>query len=194
MSYAVVFRDCLKVLFSDYIQCELIGAFYDIECYQVQEDGMSDFFALVKWNRGEGEVFTDNKYSRKHNWEFDGGIQVPASAAPSIVPLPYSAEHCVDPEEAFVASLSSCHMLFFLSIAARKKLLVDSYIDNAVGTLEINQEGKIAITKVVLRPKAVFVGDVIPDYEAIKDIHANSHQQCFIANSVTTDVYIEIER
>ncbi len=154
---------------------------------------MSDYFALVKWTRGEGEIFTDNRYSRRHHWEFDGGVHVPASAAPSIVPLPYSVEDRVDPEEAFVASLSSCHMLFFLSIAARKNLLVESYTDHAFGTLGINQAGKIAIIKAVLRPKVVFSEGIIPTYDQIKCIHDNSHQQCFIANSVTTEVFIEIE-
>ncbi|GAA6167032.1 OsmC family protein [Sessilibacter corallicola] len=154
---------------------------------------MSDHFALVKWTRRKSEVFTNNKYSRRHIWQFDEGIQVPASVAPSLVVPPYSSADAVDPEEAFVASLSSCHMLFFLSIAARQHLVVDSYTDHAVGTMEINNVGRISITKVILRPKVVFQGENVPSYDQVKAIHDNSHQQCFIANSVNTEVIIDIE-
>ena len=97
---------------------------------------MSEYYAEVKWLRGDEESYIDNKYSRGHEWKFDGGLTVTASSSPHIVPIPYSVEANVDPEEAFVASLSSCHMLFFLSIAAKKKFTIDEYLDNAVGIME----------------------------------------------------------
>ena len=103
---------------------------------------MSEYSAVIKWQRNLSESFVDNEYSRGHHWQFDGGVTVPASSSPHVVPLPYSVEANVDPEEAFVASLSSCHMLFFLSIAAKRRLVVESYEDNAVGVMEENDEGK----------------------------------------------------
>ena len=107
---------------------------------------MSEYFVQVKWKRNSNESYIDNKYSRGHEWVFDGGVTVPASASPHIVPLPYSVEENVNPEEAFIASLSSCHMLFFLSIAAQKKYVVDSYVDDAVGIMEKDSDGNISIT------------------------------------------------
>ena len=109
---------------------------------------MSEYFAKVRWLRGEDEAYIDNRYSRGHEWEFDGGITVPASASPYVEPLPYSVEANVDPEEAFVASLSSCHMLFFLMLAAKRKFVVDEYIDDAVGLMDKDGDGKMAITRV----------------------------------------------
>ncbi|MFN3880476.1 MAG: OsmC family protein [Nitrincola lacisaponensis] len=153
---------------------------------------MSEYFALVKWTRGKGEPYIDNQYSRGHVWEFDGGVSVPASSSPHVVPLPYSVAANVDPEEAFVASLSSCHMLFFLSIAAKKRYVVESYTDDAIGIMEKDQSGKISMTKVTLRPKVVFAGDRIPSREDLEKIHHMSHEQCFIANSVKTEVTTEI--
>lgn len=123
---------------------------------------MSEYNAFVKWTRSKDEPYVDNKYSRGHVWEFDGGTLVPASSSPYVVPLPYSVEKNVDPEEAFVASLSSCHMLFFLSIAAKKRYVIDSYTDDAIGIMEKNQLGRVSITKVTLRPKVVFSGGRIP--------------------------------
>lgn len=153
---------------------------------------MSEYMASIIWNRSEHEIFVDNKYSRAHTWEFDGGIRIPASSSPHIVPLPYSVETNVDPEEAFIASLSSCHMLLFLSIAAKKRYVVESYIDNAIGVLEENEEGIVSMTKVTLRPKVMFSIDRIPTRAEIEKIHHLSHEQCFIANSVKTDVRTEI--
>ncbi|RUS97615.1 hypothetical protein DSM106972_083520 [Dulcicalothrix desertica PCC 7102] len=101
---------------------------------------MSEHIAIVEWKRSQAK-FTDNKYSREHTWRFDGGIEIAASASPHVVPVPYSNPACIDPEEAFVASLSSCHMLFFLSIAAKSKFVVDNYIDKAVGIMEKNENG-----------------------------------------------------
>lgn len=151
---------------------------------------MSEYTATVKWQR-EGRNFLDDNYSRGHIWEFDGGLQVPASASPHIVPLPKSVAKHVDPEEAFVAALSSCHMLFFLAIAAEKGYVIDNYTDCAVGQMARNSRGKLAMTKVVLRPMAVFSGDKRPSAAQIEKIHAQSHDQCFIANSVTTEVLTE---
>jgi len=153
---------------------------------------MSEYFALVKWGRGKDEPFVDNKYSRGHIWEFDGGVSVPASSSPHVVPLPYSVEANVDPEEAFIASLSSCHMLFFLSIAAKKGYVVESYADDAKGIMEKDGSGKISMTKVTLRPKVEFSGDRIPSRDDLEEIHHLAHEQCFIANSVKTEVSTEI--
>lgn len=153
---------------------------------------MSEFIAIVKWNRAEGEVFSDNKYSRGHTWEFDGGVAVPASSSPHVVPLPYSVEANVDPEEAFVATLSSCHMLVFLSIAAKRKYIIEDYVDNAVGVLASNADGKTAVTKVVLRPKVTFSGDRQPSLKQLEKMHHQSHENCFIANSVKTEVITEV--
>ena len=150
---------------------------------------MSIYTANIIWKR-DNQVFTDNKYSRAHTWVFDGGCEIPASPSPHIVPLPYSVEENVDPEEAFVASLSSCHMLFFLSIAAKKKLQVDSYDDNANGILEENTEGQLAMTQVILDPKIIF-SNKQPSKEEIQKIHHLAHQQCFLANSVKTVITIK---
>jgi len=153
---------------------------------------MSEFYAAVKWFRDPNEIYIDNKYSRGHLWEFDGGEVVKASSSSHVVPLPYSVEANVDPEEAFVASLSSCHMLTFLSIAAKKKFVIDSYVDNAMGIMEEDNHKKISITKVTLRPKVIFSGSKIPSMEQLEKMHHLSHEQCFIANSVKTEVVTEI--
>ena len=153
---------------------------------------MSEYAVRVSWFRGDREKYIDNKYNRGHNWEFDGGLTVPASSSPHVVPLPYSVEANVDPEEAFVASLSSCHMLFFLSITAKRQFIVDEYIDNAVGVMEKDNHGKISITKVTLRPQVKFSGEKQPTFDQLEKMHHQSHQQCFIANSVKTEVITEI--
>ena len=153
---------------------------------------MSEYLAEVLWRRQNDEAYVDNKYSRGHEWQFDGGVTVPASSSPHVVPLPYSIEANVDPEEAFVASLSSCHMLFFLSIAAKRRFSVESYEDNAVGIMEEDEDGKIAMTKVILKPRVVFSGDKTPSRELLEKIHHQSHDLCFIANSVKTKVVTEI--
>lgn len=149
---------------------------------------MSLYHATVSWLRNN-EAFIDNKYSRAHQWEFQGDTKVAASASSHIVPIPYSVPENVDPEEAFVASLSSCHMLFFLSIAAKKKLVVDLYRDTAEGVLEKNKNNKMAMTKVVLNPEIKFSGKQ-PSAELIDKIHHLAHQECFIANSVKTKIEI----
>ena len=154
---------------------------------------MSEYTAKVIWNRGSHESYIDNQYSRGHHWIFDGGLTVPASSSPHIVPLPFSVEGNVDPEEAFVASLSSCHMLFFLGIAAKKRWVVDAYTDNAIGVMENDSDGNMAMTKVTLRPKVEFSGEKKPTLKQIEKVHHQSHQECFIANSVKTEVCIEVQ-
>ncbi len=152
---------------------------------------MSEYFSTVLWQRN-GQGFTENKYSRGHLWEFDGGLQVPASSSPHIVPLPYSVAENVDPEEAFVASLSSCHMLFFLAIAAKRGFEVEEYRDEAIGVMEKNDDGKMSMTRVTLRPRIEFSGEKRPSREQLEKMHHQSHEQCFIANSVRTEVVTEI--
>ncbi len=151
---------------------------------------MSTYGVTVEWRRDEA-VFTDNRYSRGHRWVFDGGVEVPASSSPHVVPLPYSVEAAVDPEEAYVVSLSSCHMLTFLHIAARRGYRVDSYRDAAVGVMSKDASGNLAITRVTLRPETVIGGDRRPTHEEILAMHHEAHDQCFIARSVKTDVRCE---
>lgn len=153
---------------------------------------MSEYFATIRWQRQDDEAYTDNQYSRGHEWSFDGGVTVPASSSPHVVPLPYSVEANVDPEEAFVASLSSCHMLFFLSIAGKRGFVVDQYIDEAIGVMGKDVDNKIAMTRVTLRPKIKFSGDKQPDRANLEKMHHQSHEQCFIANSVKTEVVTDI--
>ena len=151
---------------------------------------MSTYIATIRWSRtGEGD-FTKGQYSRAHEWAFDGGAVVPAGPSPHIVPDPWGNPSGVDPEEAFVASLSSCHMLFFLDFARREGLVIDSYVDEAEGVMEKNADGKIAITQVTLRPRIAW-GGVAPDAAAIASLHHRAHEACFIANSVTTKVTVE---
>lgn len=151
---------------------------------------MSEHTAIVQWNR-EGAVFTDNRYSRGHRWVFDGGVEVPASSSPKVVRVPLSVEAAVDPEEAFVASLSSCHMLWFLSLAAKKGFVVDQYRDEAVGVIAKDAAVKLAMTLVTLRPDVRFVGDKQPTANEVAALHHEAHEQCFIANSVKTEVRCE---
>jgi len=146
---------------------------------------MSEHRASVSWERG-GSDFGYEAYPRGHEWTFAGGVRVPASAAPAFRGDPTR----VDPEAALVAALSSCHMLTFLAIASRKRMVVDSYTDEAVGWLEKNEDGKLAVTRVVLRPAVAFAG-AQPSAEALADLHERAHRECFIANSVRTRVAIE---
>lgn len=151
---------------------------------------MSTHTATIRWSRtGEGD-FSKGQYSRAHEWAFDGGAVVPASPSPHVVPAPWSDAHGVDPEEAFVASLSSCHMLFFIDFARRAGLVIDEYVDQAEGVIEKRPDGKMAMTGVTLRPRVTWTGDQ-PDGAAIADLHHRAHEACFIANSVTTEVTVE---
>lgn len=149
---------------------------------------MSKHSALIEWHREADEVFSDNQYSRAHIWKFDGGLQVPASPSPHVVPLPLSVEENVDPEEAFVAALSSCHMLVFLSIAAKRRYVVDRYLDEAIGELKKGENGKEWVSKVTLNPKITFAGDNQPTRSQLEKMHHMAHENCFIANSVKTEV------
>lgn len=151
---------------------------------------MSTYTATIRWTRDPGADFARGQYSRAHSWEFDGGLTVPASPSPHIVPAPWNDPAGVDPEEAFVASLSSCHMLFFVDFARRAGLVIDSYVDKAEGVLEQRADGKMAMTRVTLHPRVIWGGNP-PDNTAIADLHHRAHQACFIANSVTSEVVVE---
>jgi organic hydroperoxide reductase OsmC/OhrA len=149
-----------------------------------------EYRASIVWRR-EGEDFLKGRYSRAHEWRFDGGVTVAASASPSVVPAPFSRQDAVDPEEAFIAALSSCHMLTFVDIARRAGIAVESYEDEAVGIMERIAPGKMAITRVTLRPRIVF-GDAAPDKAKLDELHHQAHEACFIANSVTTRITVEM--
>ena len=151
---------------------------------------MAKHFATIRWFASPGEDFAKGQYSRAHSWTFDGGTIVPASASPHIVPMPWADAAAVDPEEAFVASLSSCHMLFFLDFARRSGVVVTSYEDEVEGVMEKGADGKVRITKVTLRPQVVFGGEKL-DGAAIDALHHKAHEACFIANSVTAEIVIE---
>jgi organic hydroperoxide reductase OsmC/OhrA len=154
------------------------------------EESMSSYTATIRWTRDPSTDFAKGQYSRAHEWVFDGGAVVPASPSPHIVPAPWSNPAGVDPEEAFVASLSSCHMLFFVDFARRDGRVVDSYVDEAEGILEKRNDGKMWMSRVTLHPRVSW-GGTAPDAGAIADLHHRAHEACFIANSVTTDVRVE---
>jgi organic hydroperoxide reductase OsmC/OhrA len=149
--------------------------------------------ATIRWSRkGEGD-FSKGQYSRAHEWLFDGGARISASPSPHVVPAPWSDASGVDPEEAFVASLASCHMLFFVDFARRAGLVIDEYVDEAEGVLEKRSDGRFAMTKVTLRPSVTWSSEP-PSEAAIADLHHRAHEACFIANSVTTEVIVEPRR
>ena len=148
------------------------------------------YTARILWERAD-QPFTDNKYSRRHLMRFDGGLDVPGSSSPLVVPLPYSDPQAVDPEEAFVASLSSCHMLWFLSIAVRSGFTVDRYDDEAVGVMTANERRKFYVSRVTLRPAVTFGGARQPTPAEVAHMHHEAHEECFIANSVKTEVVVE---
>jgi organic hydroperoxide reductase OsmC/OhrA len=151
---------------------------------------MADYFATLHWARGD-QPFADRRYSRRHTMHFDGGTIVPGSASPHVVGVPMSDPAAVDPEESFVASLSSCHMLWFLDLACRAGWIVDDYRDEAVGTMARNADGKLAMTSVTLRPAVRFAGERVPGAEEHARLHHAAHAECFIANSVKTEVRCE---
>ena len=153
---------------------------------------MSEYGALIRWQKAADEAFSDNQYSRGHTWEFDGGVTVPASSSPHVVPIPFSVEANVDPEEAFIAALSSCHMLTFLGIAAKQKYVIDSYVDDAIGVLEEDESGRSSVTVVTLRPRIEFVGSKVPSSAQLDKLHHLAHNNCFIANSVKTEIRVEM--
>lgn len=151
---------------------------------------MAQYSAEILWQRGEQD-FLGNRYSRRHLLRFDGGAEVAGSSSPHVVPVPMSDAAAVDPEKAFVASLSSCHMLWFLAIAAKRKFCVDRYADAAVGVMAKNAEGKMAMTVVTLRPEVQFSSERLPTREQIDQLHHEAHAECFIANSVKTELRCE---
>jgi organic hydroperoxide reductase OsmC/OhrA len=148
---------------------------------------MSQHVAELKWAQEAEADFLAGRYSRVHELRFDGGAVLSASAAPTIVPAPYSDASAIDPEEMFVASLASCHMLWFLDFAKRAKIDIRSYMDRAEGVMAMNADGRMAIVKVTLRPRVESDGDAA----TIEELHHKAHDACFIANSVTTDVTVE---
>jgi organic hydroperoxide reductase OsmC/OhrA len=152
---------------------------------------MSTYTATIRWTRDPGTDFTKGRYSRAHEWAFDGGAVVPASASPDNVPPGTADEAGVDPEEAFIAAISSCHMLFFVDYARRAGFVVDSYVDEAIGVLEKRADGKIWMSRVTLRPRVEFSGDKRPAAEDSARLHHRAHEDCFIANSVSSEVTVE---
>lgn len=150
------------------------------------------YTAEVIWERGQ-QAFLDNRYSRQYLMKFDGGIEVIGSSSPWVVPLPLSEPQAVDPEESFVSAISSCHMLWFLSIAAKRGFVVDSYHDQAVGVMTANAHKKYWVSDVVLQPKILFSGVKLPSLEAIQQMHDEAHEECFIANSVKTQITINAQ-
>ncbi len=150
---------------------------------------MSEHKATVSWH-GKGEDFLRGRYSREHTWSFDGGIVVPASPAPSVVRPPFSNPAAVDPEEAFVASISSCHMLTFLFLASKQGIEITAYDDDAVGHMTKNERGVLWVSTVVLSPRIQYGGELIPTEEQVHRLHEQAHLECFIANSIKTTVTI----
>jgi organic hydroperoxide reductase OsmC/OhrA len=146
--------------------------------------------ATVKWTRGDAK-FTDQRYSRGHEWSFDGGVTVAASSSPLSVRLPYSVAEAVDPEEALVAALASCHMLTFLYVAAKQGFVVDSYADDAVGEMSKNERGKLWVSRIILSPAIVFAGEKRPSAEQLDELHHLAHEECYIANSVKSEVLVQ---
>jgi organic hydroperoxide reductase OsmC/OhrA len=151
--------------------------------------GMSEHKAIISWKRTSAE-FLSGKYSREHTWSFDGGATVAASPSPAVVPAPYSNPACVDPEEAFVASISSCHMLTYLYLTGRQGFQVDSYHDEAVGVMTKNEKGVPWVSSVTLHPKIIYSGDKLPTPADVERLHHAAHEQCFIANSIKTEVTV----
>lgn len=152
---------------------------------------MHTYGARVAWKRDASAKFTDQRYSRAHEWSFDGGVTVPASSSPLVVPVPMSSKEAVDPEEALVASASACHMLWFLWAAAKRGFVVDSYVDDAAGTMGKDASGKTAMTRIALRPQIAFSGEKQPTADDLHQLHEIAHNECFIANSLKTDVVVE---
>jgi organic hydroperoxide reductase OsmC/OhrA len=150
---------------------------------------MSTYTATLTWRRGE-QPFADGKYSRGHEIAFDGGFSIAGSSSPHVVRPPLSREDAADPEELFVAALASCHMLFLLDFARRGGFVVDSYVDAPEGVLAKNAEGKMAMTKITLKPRVQWSGDKRPSADELADLHHRAHEACFIANSFNGEVVV----
>lgn len=151
---------------------------------------MSEHKVTVNWKRDLQSDFTKGKYSREHRWTFDGGVTVPGSSSPSVVPVPFSNPSAVDPEEAFVASISSCHMLCYLSLAAKRGFIVESYDDNAKGVMTKGEKNVLWVSEVTLRPKIIYSGSRRPTESEEEQLHHEAHEECFIANSIRTNVVV----
>jgi organic hydroperoxide reductase OsmC/OhrA len=152
-----------------------------------------EYHAAVEWQR-QGAAFLDGRYSRGHVWRFDGGVEIPASSAPSSVPLPYSVAAAVDPEEALVAAVSGCHMMFFLSFAAEQGFIVDRYLDEAIGAMTSNDHDKLYVSKIVLNPAVTFSGSKQPSEQELDALHHHAHEECYIANSVKAEIIVQPKR
>jgi organic hydroperoxide reductase OsmC/OhrA len=151
------------------------------------------YTASTSWTRSANEVFIDGKYSRVHQWKFDGGMQFDASASPHVVPIPMSNPSFIDPEEAFIASLSSCHLLFFLFYCSRQKYAVTQYEDHAEGIMGKGEDGKEQMLSVTLHPAAQFEEGKSPSRESLAHLHELAHESCYIANSVKTKINVIID-
>lgn len=151
---------------------------------------MSTYTAKISWKSDSPDTFTKNRYTRGHTWSFDGGIEIPASSSPHVVRLPFSVEAAVDPEEALVASAASCHMLTFLWIAARRGFRIDSYEDNAVGEMSKLDDGRQWVSKITLDPTIEWAGEERPTDEDLAEMHHEAHAECFIANSIKSEVVV----
>lgn len=147
--------------------------------------------ATVRWQRLAGEAFTDQRYSRRHEWRFDGGMTVPGSSSPHAVRLPFTDPAAVDPEEALVAAASSCHMLWFLSLAAQAGLVVDAYEDAAEGLMGPDERGRIALTRITLRPRLRLGGARLPAAGEVDALHHAAHEACYVANSLRAEIVVE---
>ncbi|HET9854911.1 MAG TPA: OsmC family protein [Methylomirabilota bacterium] len=155
---------------------------------------MSEHRAAIRWKlAADGETFLKGRYSREHTWAFDGGVTVPASPSPGVVPAPWSNPAHVDPEEAYVAAISSCHMLTFLYVAMRAGVVVTSYEDDAVGVMRKNERGVIWVSAVTLNPRIAYGGAKPPTAADVEHLHHLAHEQCFIANSVKTEIRIGVK-
>ncbi|MGB7201423.1 MAG: OsmC family protein [Pyrinomonadaceae bacterium] len=151
---------------------------------------MSIYTAKIVWKSDSPETFTKNRYTRGHTWEFDGGVSVPASSSPQVVPR-FSVEAAVDPEEALVASVSSCHMLTFLYLAARGGFNIAAYTDNAIGEMATLEDGRQWLSKITLDPQIEWLGDAIPTAEQLSALHHDAHEMCYIANSIKSAIVVK---
>jgi len=152
---------------------------------------MSTYTAKISWKNDSPDTFTKNRYTRGHTWTFDGGVEVPASSSPHSVRVPFSVEEAVDPEEALVASASSCHMLTFLWVASKNGFVIESYEDNAVGEMTKNENGVEWMSKITLDPKIEWSADKIPSVEELAEMHHQAHEQCYIANSIKPEIVVK---
>lgn len=155
---------------------------------------MSIYTAKIIWKSDSPDMFTKNRYTRGHEWRFDGGVNVPASSSPHSVRVPYSLEAAVDPEEALVASAASCHMLMLLWLAAKRGFRIDGYEDNAEGVMEQMPDGRQWISRITLRPAIEWAGEKIPTHSEIDELHHAAHEQCYIANSLRSEVVVELPK